>query len=266
VVSGGDLSIAKTIAPGATLINGQTATFTLTPGLAGDAVQAGAVITVTDQLPGTSAEFQLTSVSAPAPYVCNSVAAANATRTLSCTVTGPLASLSPITLQGRPTLTGAGGLINNASIAPDGINYIDTQPSNDTASLPFTVNPGADPRPEGSFPASAVTGTPQTLTIRFANDGPQTTNGGQVRTAIPAGFVIGTLPSGCVNSGAGTVTVDAAWALTDSAANVDAENITAVDNGSGFTFDSTDYIGAVEPGTSPASAWWSGWIIPGSLD
>ena len=68
------------------------------------------------------------------------------------------------------------------------------------------------------------------------------------------------------NSGAGTVTLDAAWALTDSAATVDAENITAVDNGSGFTFDSTDYVGAVEPGTSPAGAWWSGWIIPGSLD
>ncbi len=205
VISGGDLSIAKSIAPSATLINGQTATFTLTPSLVGDSLPAGATLTVSDQLPGTAAEFQLLSVGAPPGYACNSVAAANASRTLSCTITGPLTSLSPITLQGRPTLTGAGGLINNTSIAPDGINYIDSAPGNDTASLPFTVNPGADPRPEGSFPASAVTGSAQTLTLRFANDGPQTVTGGQLRAAIPAGFTIGALPSGCVNSGAGTV-------------------------------------------------------------
>ena len=42
--------------------------------------------------------------------------------------------------------------------------------------------------------------------------------------------------------------------------------IPAVDNGSGFEFDQTDYVGAVEPGTSAGDAWWSGWIIPGSLD
>ena len=69
------------------------------------------------------------------------------------------------------------------------------------------------------------------------------------------------------NAGAGTVTLDAAFALTNSAAQLDsAPTMTAVDNGSDFTFDSTDYIGAVKPGSDAAATWWSGWIIEGSLD
>ena len=62
------------------------------------------------------------------------------------------------------------------------------------------------------------------------------------------------------------VTVDPAYALTDSEASVAAPSIEAVDNGSGFTFDETDYVGAVEPGTNVNDAWWAGWIVPGSLD
>lgn len=69
-----------------------------------------------------------------------------------------------------------------------------------------------------------------------------------------------------VNSGNGTVTVDAAYALTNGAASVSASAITAVDNGSGFVFDETDFVGAVEPGTSADESWWSGWIVEGSLD
>jgi hypothetical protein len=57
VVSGGDLSIVKTMAPGTTLINGQTATFTLTMGLTGDSVPADGTVTVTDQLPGSGPVF-----------------------------------------------------------------------------------------------------------------------------------------------------------------------------------------------------------------
>jgi uncharacterized protein (TIGR00661 family) len=68
------------------------------------------------------------------------------------------------------------------------------------------------------------------------------------------------------NAGEGTVTVDDAYALTDPGTVVGETEIPAVDNGSGFTFDNTSYIGAVEPGTSAANAWWAGWIIEGSLD
>ena len=206
VVSGGDLTVGKVIAPSATVLNGQTVTFTLSPaiGVGGDSLPALATITVTDQLPGSAAEFELTSVSA-AGYSCNSVAAANTSRMLTCTISGAVASLPAITLQGRPTLAGSGGLTNNASIEADGSNYIDTNASNNTASVPFVINPGTDPRPTGSFAATAIISTLQTLTVRFVNGGPQSTNGGQVEAAIPAGFTIGTLPAGCSNQGAGTV-------------------------------------------------------------
>ncbi|MFT6287366.1 MAG: hypothetical protein ACJAYC_000712 [Halieaceae bacterium] len=69
-----------------------------------------------------------------------------------------------------------------------------------------------------------------------------------------------------INSGANAVTIDDAYALTDGAANVVAPEIIAIDNGSGFVFDQTDYVGAVEPGTSAQDAWWAGWIVEGSLD
>jgi hypothetical protein len=69
-----------------------------------------------------------------------------------------------------------------------------------------------------------------------------------------------------VNSGDSTVTIDGAYALVDGAANVSAPSITAVDNGSGFVFDETSYVGAVEPGTLADDAWWAGWTIEGSLD
>ncbi len=204
VVSGGDLSIVKAVAPSTVFINGQSPSFTLTPAISGDTLPAGASITITDQFPGGPGEFTLTGVTAPG-YSCNSVAAANVARQLVCAVTGPLSTLAPVTLQGRLTAAGAGGLTNNASIAADGINYIDTAPANDTAFVNFTINNGADPRPTGSFAASSPVSAAQPLTIGYANDGPQSTRGGQVRVAIPTGFTIGALPAACVNSGAGTV-------------------------------------------------------------
>lgn len=69
-----------------------------------------------------------------------------------------------------------------------------------------------------------------------------------------------------MNAMDGSVSVDAAYALTGAEASVAAPDITPIDNGSGFTFDSTDYIGAVPPGTAASEAWWAGWTIPGSLD
>ncbi len=61
------------------------------------------------------------------------------------------------------------------------------------------------------------------------------------------------------------VTTDSAWALTDAEAIVPVPNIVPVDNGSGFTFEETDYVGAVDPGTAEEDAWWFGWTIPGAL-
>lgn len=80
------------------------------------------------------------------------------------------------------------------------------------------------------------------------------------------GFYTDRAADTAMNAGANLVTVDSAWALVDPEASVPEMDFEEVDNGSGFTFDNTDYVGAVPPGTSPADAWWNGWIIPGSLD
>ena len=67
--------------------------------------------------------------------------------------------------------------------------------------------------------------------------------------------------------GLGTVTLDGAYALTDGAASLGAPvSITEVDTGSGFQFDDTDFVGAVEPGTAEVETWFSKWIIEGTLD
>jgi len=64
--------------------------------------------------------------------------------------------------------------------------------------------------------------------------------------------------------GTAVLDLDTAGALTvSSVAQVD---FAEVDNGSGFAFDNTTYVGAVAPGTTAATAWWAGWTIPGSLD
>ncbi len=60
---------------------------------------------------------------------------------------------------------------------------------------------------------------------------------------------------------------DELFAINNAAlATVTPPSMTAVDNGSGFAFDATGYIGAVAPGTSNGNAWWQGWVIPGSTN
>lgn len=67
-------------------------------------------------------------------------------------------------------------------------------------------------------------------------------------------------------SGAQTLTFDDAYAIEEAAAQLDAAvAITAVGD-SDFEFDSTDYVGAVAPGTAANDAWWAGWTIPGTVE
>lgn len=80
-----------------------------------------------------------------------------------------------------------------------------------------------------------------------------------------AGFYKSGSAVGTTNTQSIGLTLDSAYALTNAEAAVTAPTITAVNNGSGFVFDATNYVGAVAPGTTPANAWWNGWIIPGSL-
>ena len=52
-------------------------------------------------------------------------------------------------------------------------------------------------------------------------------------------------------------------AIQQSAAQLAAApTINAVNNGSGFVFDQTDFVGAVDPN---GDAWWQGWTLPGTL-
>ncbi len=97
-------------------------------------------------------------------------------------------------------------------------------------------------------------------------------------SVIPSNITLVNVPGQCedgyyqrraadvaINAGVAPVNIDAAFALTGGNASVAAPMITAVNNGSGFVFESTDYVGAVRPGTAAADAWWADWIIEGSL-
>ncbi|MES0874361.1 hypothetical protein [Sinimarinibacterium thermocellulolyticum] len=55
---------------------------------------------------------------------------------------------------------------------------------------------------------------------------------------------------------------DANFAITNPEAQVMPMAMAPVDNGSGFAFEQTDYIGAVKPGQTP---WWQGWALPGTV-
>ena len=58
------------------------------------------------------------------------------------------------------------------------------------------------------------------------------------------------------------IVFDSNYAITNVSANVGVTAIEAFDNGSGFVFDSTDFIGAVKAGETP---WYAEWAIPGSV-
>ncbi len=79
------------------------------------------------------------------------------------------------------------------------------------------------------------------------------------------GFTAHQEPDAGSNYVANSVTVDAAYALEDAEASVAETDPVEAVNGSSFTMDNTDYVGAVKPGTAAADAWWAGWIIDGSL-
>ncbi len=84
-------------------------------------------------------------------------------------------------------------------------------------------------------------------------------------TGNATGIYTDVVPGTRTNDAAGPVALDASWALSAAVGTVTATTFTAVDNGSGFVFQPTTYIGAVAPGTTAATAWWAEWTIPGSL-
>lgn len=215
VRNSGDLRVGKTRTTPAAgpVVSGSQVQFQLTPGISsGTDVPAGASIIVTDNLPGTSTDFNLTNrtFSGPLTPTCNSVANANSTRRLTCTYSGPftIAALGASTITVIGTQGTNGSFTNEASIASANASYLDTDSGNNSANVPYTAVPGTDIQAQGTFPASyQATGATQNLVIRFRNNGPQSSTGGTVSTIIPAGFVIGTLPAGCTAQAGQSLTV-----------------------------------------------------------
>ncbi len=214
VRASGDLTVAQIQAPSNTLIAGQETTFTLQPKIAagGDDVPTGGSVVVTTLLPATATDFELTDINFTGKTPsCTAVGAANTSRTLTCTYSGPVTlaqiNTSTIVLKGHALKNG--NFQNSVSIGSGSNEYIDRDGSNNTENVPFTVNPGGDLQALGSFPAQPVLlGSSQNLTLTYKNNGPmQVPAGGVISTIIPANFTIGTLPAGCVNEGAGSITV-----------------------------------------------------------
>ena len=223
VRSSGDLTLLKSKLPAGNLLPGQSTTFTLQPQVAAgaDDLPAGSTITVTDQLPGTVTDFNVTAI-APGIASCSTVATANsAARTVTCTYTGPLTvaaiNAASITITGAPGTTGT--FNNTGSIAAGTPGYFDRDANNNIANVPYIVDAGGDVQALGSFPAGAVSASsPQTLTLRWRNNGPTALPaGGTISTSIPAGFTVVSLPAGCTGPATGVV-LGAPAALTCTAA------------------------------------------------
>ncbi len=206
VRSSGDLSLTKAKSPAGNVVPGQNTPFTLTLGLGGgaDDLPAGASITIVDNLPGTATDYSIASI-ASGIASCSDVATANASRTLTCTVTGPRTTAElnglAIVLTGAPGSTGT--FSNTGTVQADANGqYFDRNPLNNNAHVDYTVVPGGDVQAQGSFPTLPVaTGSSQSLNLGLHNNSSTTMPaGGTVSTQIPAGFTITSLPPGCTST------------------------------------------------------------------
>lgn len=211
VRSSGDLSLSKTKSPAGNVVPGQNTPFTLALSLAAgaDDLPAGASITITDQLPGTATDYTIASISSGIAS-CNSVASANSSRTLTCTVTGPRTSAAlsalNIVLTGSPGNIGTFTNVGTVQADPGG-QYFDRDPSNNSSSVNYQVDPGGDVQAQGTFPALPVaTGSTQPLRLSWRNNGPTAMPaGGTISTTVPAGFTVSSLPTGCTGPAIGVV-------------------------------------------------------------
>lgn len=214
VRSTGDIIVGKIkTSPAGNPVAGSAVVFTLTPQITtGDDVPGGASIVVTDNLPGTVADFNLTNVALTGiSGSCNTTAAANASRTLTCTYNGPFtrAALNASTIKLTGTAGNNGSFTNSAAIKSGNANYFDANPNNNSASVNYVVDPGTDLEALGSFPSTAqTTGALQTLVLTHKNNGPLSSPaGGLVQTIVPATFTIGILPAGCSQTPAQSLVV-----------------------------------------------------------
>jgi uncharacterized repeat protein (TIGR01451 family) len=190
---------------------GQDVTFTLTIANHGPDVATG--VTVTDTLPAG-----VTFVSAdPAPSAENG-------RTLTFNL-NTLANAARATATIVVTPTTAGTITNVAQV---GAHESDPDPTNNTSSLPVTVqalppNPSADlVVTQVITPSPAAVGQDLTITLTVVNHGPDTATGVIVSDTLPAGvdFVSATPSQGSAARYQGVVTVALGTLADDARATV----------------------------------------------
>ena len=194
-------------------VAGQQIEFTLQPNITGgDDLPQGATFTVTDKLPGTATDFEYINNApagiAPAPSCVLSG------RDLTCTYTAPAGGWTVAQVNAASVVVRGRALIEGSTLSNEAVvnveptaGYVDLTSGDNTATVPLTILRGGDLEALGTFPATTVlTGTNHTLTISYQNNGPlPATGNGMVSTIIPAGFTIGTLPSGCSPAGNDTI-------------------------------------------------------------
>mgnify|MGYP002072171265 CR=1 FL=1 len=187
VTAGSDLRIAKSRAPGGTLLVGQAVTFTLTPSYTGDSPNS---LTITDTLP---ANYTVGTVASPQNGWSCSVSG----QTVTCSKAagsgvGANVALGAITIPATVASAGS-NVTNSASIAS--ASPIDPNPSNNTASdAPATIQAATvDLRANksGPNPALAVVGVPFTWSISASNIGSAPFYGTvQMVDTLPAGVTV----------------------------------------------------------------------------
>jgi large repetitive protein len=230
VQSGTDLSVSKS-ADRASYPGGDTVIYTLQPRLGGPDTTAS--IRVTDNLPpqvdldsvtvtnpggGALTNWSCT-VNAGVPnVVCNYTGSAPAAPGFG----GAPVDLPAFEIRGRVARGISGTITNSAFTTVTSGTVLEINPANDSSgNVVVSVTPGADLRAEKSMAPNPVsTAAPVTLTLTIRNLGPASVTGATIVDAVPAGFVIGTLPAGCAAVGqqitctAGTISGSGAAAQT----------------------------------------------------
>ncbi|MBD9370835.1 SdrD B-like domain-containing protein [Xanthomonas sp. XNM01] len=209
----GDISVAKSkLTADEDTFAGSRIRFQLTPNIAtgGSDVPSGASLVVVDRLPGAVGQF--TGVTHSSTGLSPSCSVNTGAHEVRCVYAGPFTAAafnaSRIFIEGTQGIDGS--FFNIADIASQNGQYIDRDSNNNTATLPYSATPGTDIEARGVFDSTPrVVGSAASFTITYFNNGPMVSNGGTVRTIIPDGFGIGTLPAGCSASpGTSSLTVD----------------------------------------------------------
>ncbi|MCS6946411.1 MAG: hypothetical protein NZM12_02210, partial [Steroidobacteraceae bacterium] len=205
VRAGTDLSITKT-SERSSYVGGETVVYTLTPRIGGP--DTTTAIRVTDNLP-PQADLDNITVTGPGGAALTnwSCSVNTGVPNVVCDYTGatpaPPANLPPFEIRGRVARGISGTITNSAFMSLTANTILEINPNNDSSgNVVINVAPGADLQAQKAMaPNPVATSSPVTLTLTVRNLGPATVANAQIVDNVPAGFVIGTLPAGCVAAG-----------------------------------------------------------------